>query len=78
MPVPLDSASPSDIPRAWRMQRLDAPLAASRAGVQIARVDFDWRLPLASPAYAALSDDERAQLDAYFRPPRSKRALEML
>ncbi|OJA77718.1 aldo/keto reductase [Burkholderia ubonensis] len=25
-----------------------------------------------------LSDDERAQLDAYFRPPRSKRALEML
>ncbi|WP_175877910.1 aldo/keto reductase [Burkholderia sp. BCC0097] len=24
------------------------------------------------------SDDERAQLDAYFRPPRSKRALEML
>ncbi|MBN3745101.1 aldo/keto reductase [Burkholderia sp. Se-20373] len=25
-----------------------------------------------------LSDDERARLDAYFRPPRSKRALEML
>ncbi|WP_175977492.1 aldo/keto reductase [Burkholderia sp. BCC1047] len=25
-----------------------------------------------------LSDDEHAQLDAYFRPPRSKRALEML
>ncbi|MDN7428085.1 aldo/keto reductase [Burkholderia sp. AU45388] len=25
-----------------------------------------------------LSDDERAQLDAYFRPPRSKHALEML
>ncbi|RQX79490.1 aldo/keto reductase [Burkholderia anthina] len=25
-----------------------------------------------------LSDDERVQLDAYFRPPRSKRALEML
>lgn len=25
-----------------------------------------------------LSVDERAQLDAYFRPPRSKRALEML
>ncbi len=25
-----------------------------------------------------LSNDERAQLDAYFRPPRSKRALEML
>jgi diketogulonate reductase-like aldo/keto reductase len=25
-----------------------------------------------------LTDDERAQLDAYFRPPRSKRALEML
>jgi diketogulonate reductase-like aldo/keto reductase len=25
-----------------------------------------------------LSDDERAQLDGYFRPPRSKRALEML
>lgn len=25
-----------------------------------------------------LSDDERAQLDAYFRPPRGKRALEML
>ncbi|MDY7792857.1 aldo/keto reductase [Burkholderia ubonensis] len=25
-----------------------------------------------------LSDDERTQLDAYFRPPRSKRALEML
>ncbi|UEP27232.1 MULTISPECIES: aldo/keto reductase [unclassified Burkholderia] len=25
-----------------------------------------------------LSDDERAQIDGYFRPPRSKRALEML
>ncbi|HEM7879808.1 4'-phosphopantetheinyl transferase superfamily protein [Burkholderia contaminans] len=67
MLVPLDSASPSDTPRAWRMQRLDAPPAASRAGVQIARVDFDWRLPLASPAYATLSDDERARAARFMR-----------
>ncbi len=67
MPVPPDLASPSDTPRAWSVHELDAPPAASRAGVRIARVDFDWRVPLASPAYAALSDDERARAARFMR-----------
>lgn len=49
------------------MQRLDAPPAATRAGVQIARVDFDWNVPLVSPAYAALSDGERARAARFMR-----------
>ena len=49
------------------MQRLDVPAAAARAGVRIARVDFDWRVPLASPAYAALSDGERARAARFMR-----------
>ena len=46
---------------------LDVPPAASRAGVQVARIDFDWHVPLASPAYAALSDAERTRAGRYFR-----------
>ncbi|WP_240462027.1 4'-phosphopantetheinyl transferase superfamily protein [Burkholderia sp. Nafp2/4-1b] len=52
---------------AWRVQPLDVPTAASRAGVQVVRIDFDWRVPLASPAYAALSDVERARAARYLR-----------
>ncbi|MDR6502579.1 4'-phosphopantetheinyl transferase [Burkholderia ambifaria] len=67
MSIPSDSASPVDTLRAWRMHALDVPAAASRAGVRIARIDFDWRVPLASPAYAALSDDERARAARFMR-----------
>ncbi|MBN3841985.1 4'-phosphopantetheinyl transferase superfamily protein, partial [Burkholderia sp. Ac-20349] len=67
MLVPSDSASPSETPRAWSVHELDVPSAASRAGVRIVRVDFDWRVPLASPAYAALSDDERARAARFMR-----------
>ncbi|PXX22698.1 MULTISPECIES: 4'-phosphopantetheinyl transferase superfamily protein [Burkholderia] len=67
MSIPSDSASPVDTPRAWRMHALDVPTAASRAGVRIARIDFDWRVPLASPAYAVLSDDERARAARFVR-----------
>ncbi|KFG93961.1 4'-phosphopantetheinyl transferase [Burkholderia paludis] len=67
MSIPSDSAIPPTAPRAWRMQTLDVPPAASRAGVRIARVDFDWRVPLASPAYAALSDGERARAARFIR-----------
>ncbi|WP_175026199.1 4'-phosphopantetheinyl transferase family protein, partial [Burkholderia aenigmatica] len=67
MLVPPDSASPSETPRAWSVHELDVPSAASRAGVRIVRVDFDWRVPLASPAYAALSDDERARAARFMR-----------
>ncbi|CAG2280545.1 4'-phosphopantetheinyl transferase [Burkholderia sola] len=49
------------------MHALDVPPAAARAGVRIARIDFDWRVPLASPAYAALSDDERARAARFLR-----------
>ncbi|AZQ51705.1 4'-phosphopantetheinyl transferase family protein [Burkholderia cenocepacia] len=67
MLVPPDSASPFDTPRAWHMQQLDVPPAAARAGVRIARVDFDWRVPLVSAAYASLSDDERARAARFLR-----------
>ncbi|MBN3734986.1 4'-phosphopantetheinyl transferase, partial [Burkholderia sp. Tr-20390] len=67
MLVPPDSVSPSESPRAWRMQRLDVPAAAARASVRLARVDFDWRVPLVSPAYAALSDGERARAARFMR-----------
>ena len=64
MLVPPDSVSRLKAPR---LQRLDVPAAAARAGVRIARVDFDWRVPLASPAYAALSDGERARAARFMR-----------
>ncbi|MGS0892546.1 4'-phosphopantetheinyl transferase family protein [Burkholderia stagnalis] len=67
MSVPPDSDPLSDPPRAYRMQALDVPPAAARAGVQVARVDFDWRVPLASPAYAALSDAERVRAGRFLR-----------
>ncbi|WP_175720741.1 4'-phosphopantetheinyl transferase family protein [Burkholderia anthina] len=67
MSIPPDSGFPADTPRAWRLRMLDVPPAASRAGVQVARIDFDWHVPLASPAYAALSDAERARAGRYFR-----------
>jgi 4'-phosphopantetheinyl transferase len=67
MSIPSDSALQVETPRAWRVQALDAPPAASRAGVRIARVDFDWRVPLVSPAYAALNDDERARAARFLR-----------
>ncbi|WP_322034970.1 4'-phosphopantetheinyl transferase family protein [Burkholderia cenocepacia] len=67
MSIPSDSASPVEAPRAWRVHALDVPPAAARAGVRIARVDFDWRVPLASPAYAALSGDERARAARFLR-----------
>lgn len=67
MPTPPDSEISDDLSRAWRVHLLDVPPAASRAGVQVARVDFDWRVPLASPAYAALSDAERARAGRYLR-----------
>nr|WP_230459663.1 4'-phosphopantetheinyl transferase superfamily protein [Burkholderia ubonensis] len=47
---------------------LDLPPAAAHAGVRVARVDFDWQVPLASPAYAALSDAERARAGRFLRP----------
>ncbi|AOK41410.1 4'-phosphopantetheinyl transferase family protein [Burkholderia vietnamiensis] len=62
-----DSAPDADPCRAWRVQMLDLPPAAAHAGVRVARVDFDWRVPLASPAYAALSDAERARAARYLR-----------
>jgi len=67
MSVPPDSAVPADLSRAWRVHLLEVPPAASRAGVQVARVDFDWRVPLASPAYAVLNDAERARAGRYLR-----------
>ncbi|KUY85818.1 4'-phosphopantetheinyl transferase superfamily protein [Burkholderia sp. RF4-BP95] len=67
MSIPPDSEIPADLSRAWRMHLLDVPPAASRAGVQVARIDFDWHVPLASPAYAALSDAERARAGRYLR-----------
>ena len=67
MSIPPDSGFPADTPRAWRLHMLDVPPAASRAGVQVARIDFDWHVPLASPAYAALSDAERTRAGRYFR-----------
>lgn len=53
--------------RAYRAQALDVPPDARRAGVQAIRVDFDWDVPLASPAYAALSDAERARAARFLR-----------
>ncbi|MCA8284323.1 4'-phosphopantetheinyl transferase superfamily protein [Burkholderia cepacia] len=67
MSIPSDSASPADTARAWRVHALDVPPAAARAGVRVARIDFDWSVPLASPAYAALSDDERARAARFMR-----------
>ena len=67
MSVPPDSEISADLSRAWRVYLLDLPPAASRAGVHVARIDFDWRVPLASPAYAALSDAERARAARYLR-----------
>jgi 4'-phosphopantetheinyl transferase len=67
MSVPPDSEISADLPRAWRIHALDVPRAASRAGVQVARIDFDWRVPLAAPAYAALSAAERARAGRYLR-----------
>jgi len=67
MSVPPDSEISADLSRAWRVYLLDLPPAASRAGVHVARIDFDWRVPLASPAYAALSDAERARAGRYLR-----------
>ncbi|KVL30198.1 4'-phosphopantetheinyl transferase [Burkholderia territorii] len=67
MSIPPDSANSADLSRAWQMHLLDVPAAASRAGVQVARIDFDWHVPLASPAYAALSDAERARAARYLR-----------
>ncbi|MCA7999245.1 4'-phosphopantetheinyl transferase family protein [Burkholderia metallica] len=67
MLVPPDFASSSETPRAWRMQALDAPPAASRAGVRLARIDFDWRVQLASPAFAALDRAERARAARFLR-----------
>ncbi|WP_084904223.1 4'-phosphopantetheinyl transferase family protein [Burkholderia ubonensis] len=54
--------------RAYLAYPLDVPAAARRAGVQVVRVDFDWQVPLASPAYAALSDAERARAGRFLRP----------
>lgn len=67
MSAPHDSEMSADLRRAWRVRMLDVPPAALRAGVQVARIDFDWRVPLASPAYAALSDAERARAARYRR-----------
>ncbi len=67
MSIPPDSGIPDDLCRAWHVHLLDVPPAASRAGVQVARIDFDWRVSLASPAYAALSDAERARAARYLR-----------
>ncbi|MGU7838584.1 4'-phosphopantetheinyl transferase family protein [Burkholderia sp. AW33-5] len=67
MSIPPDSEIPADLSRAWRMHLLDVPPAASQAGVQVARIDFDWHVPLASPAYAALSEAERARAGRYLR-----------
>lgn len=67
MSTPSESASPLDTPRAWRVHALDLPEAASRAGVRVARIDFDWRVPLSSPAYAALGHAERARAARYMR-----------
>ncbi|AOR66064.1 4'-phosphopantetheinyl transferase [Burkholderia stabilis] len=67
MSIPSDSASPVETPRAWRVHMLYVPPAAARAGVRVARIDFDWRVPLASPAYAALSDGERARAARFLR-----------
>ncbi|WP_321874620.1 4'-phosphopantetheinyl transferase family protein [Burkholderia ubonensis] len=53
--------------RAYRAHPLHVPAAARRAGVQVVRVDFDWQVPLASPAYAALSDAERARAGRFLR-----------
>ncbi|AOI57993.1 4'-phosphopantetheinyl transferase family protein [Burkholderia diffusa] len=67
MSIPPDSAISTDLSRAWQTHPLDVPTAASRAGVHVARIDFDWHVPLASPAYAALSDTERARAGRYLR-----------
>ncbi|WP_179401542.1 aldo/keto reductase [Burkholderia guangdongensis] len=56
---------------AWVLARPDVfaiPKAARIEHVRDNRAALDF----------AFSEDERARLDAYFRPPRSKRALEML
>ncbi|AFQ47686.1 4'-phosphopantetheinyl transferase family protein [Burkholderia cepacia] len=67
MSIPPDSDFLADRPRAWRVAALDVPPAASRAGVRVARIDFDWCVPLASPAYAALNDAEHARAGRYLR-----------
>ncbi|AYZ65744.1 4'-phosphopantetheinyl transferase superfamily protein [Burkholderia multivorans] len=70
MPNPSVPDSACDAPaahRAYRAHPLHVPAAARRAGVQVVRVDFDWQVPLASPAYAALSDAERARAGRFLR-----------
>ncbi|MGU7775031.1 4'-phosphopantetheinyl transferase family protein [Burkholderia sp. MR1-5-21] len=62
-----DSDSGSATQRAYCAHALDVPPAARRAGVQVVRIDFDWRVPLASRAYAALSDAERARAGRFLR-----------
>ncbi|RQS74043.1 4'-phosphopantetheinyl transferase [Burkholderia sp. Bp8963] len=65
--VPDSSAGAQRAYHAYRAQALDVPPAARRAGVQVVRIDFDWREPLASPAYAALSDAERERAGRFVR-----------
>ncbi|KAB0633065.1 4'-phosphopantetheinyl transferase [Burkholderia stagnalis] len=61
------TGSSTDAPRAYRAHPIDVPPAARRAGVQVVRVDFDWHVPLASPAYAGLSDAEQARAARFLR-----------
>ncbi|ETP65049.1 4'-phosphopantetheinyl transferase [Burkholderia dolosa PC543] len=69
MPIPArpDHDSAAEMPVPYRIHALDVPAAAARAGVRVARVDFDLRVPLAWPAYAALSDAERARAGRFVR-----------
>ncbi|WP_126220421.1 aldo/keto reductase [Burkholderia vietnamiensis] len=79
----LPKHSPLDeIARQRGVSVMRVALAWVLAQPQVIAIPKAWRIEHVRDNRAALdlvlSDDERAQLDAYFRPPRSKRALEML
>lgn len=71
--MPTPSASDPSC-RAYRAHALDLPAAARRAGVQVVRIDFDWRVPLASPAFAVLSEAEHARALRFLRVEDAQRS----
>ena len=71
--MPTPSASDPSC-RAYRAHALDLPAAARRACVQVVRIDFDWRVPLASPAFAVLSEAEHARALRFLRVEDAQRS----
>lgn len=69
-----EPATPGRAIAPHRIVELALPDRAAQAGLQVARVDFAFGLPLDAPAYASLDAAERARAARFLRPDDATRS----